>query len=269
MGGHAAGAAAPTPAFGGRDPCHAQEPSGPALLGVLRSHEALTAAGFSPPSGEDLLGNQAPPSLTEQLGHLPEPSARGPVFPGRAFQQPPFHQCAVQPRAHVLFLPTCVPCCCGFCASLCLCPSAPAGVVALSTLLASTEQPALGLVLCGVVDARSMTAASRSLQTACPCGMERGLQSTRPLCRHSQAVVWPFLARPCPAHCLAGGPQLHAASSPGGRSEEFRRSPPAAAGPAQLVTALRDDALGDRRPLAQTSSTACLCCRRPRRARRG
>ena len=54
---------------------HAQEPSGPALLGVLRFHEALTAAGF---------GNQAPPSLTEQFKHMPEPSARGWQAPAAA-----------------------------------------------------------------------------------------------------------------------------------------------------------------------------------------
>ena len=52
-------------------------------------------------------------------------------------------------------LTTCVPFCCGVCASPCPCPRAAAGAVALSTLLATIEQPALGLVLCGVGDARS------------------------------------------------------------------------------------------------------------------
>ena len=55
----------------------AREPAGPALSGVLQAQDALTTAGFRPPSWEDLLDNPAPPSSLDLSGHLPEPSARG------------------------------------------------------------------------------------------------------------------------------------------------------------------------------------------------
>ena len=51
-------------------------PAGPALSGVLQAQDALTTAGFCPPSWEELLDNPTPPSSLNLSGHLPEPSAR-------------------------------------------------------------------------------------------------------------------------------------------------------------------------------------------------
>ena len=46
----------------------AREPAGPALSGVLQAQDALTTAGFRPPSWEDLLDNPAPPSFLDLSG---------------------------------------------------------------------------------------------------------------------------------------------------------------------------------------------------------
>ena len=160
----------------------AREPAGPALSGVLQAQDALTTAGFRPPSWEDLLDNPAPPSFLDLSGHLPSPApgaGKRPLpLPLLSNSKLPYcHSLTPRPKRFCFrrlglsaaalsavcrpapsspsLLTTCVPFCCGVCASPCPCPRAAAGAVALSTLLATIEQPALGLVLCGVGDARS------------------------------------------------------------------------------------------------------------------
>ena len=95
---------------------------------------------------------------------------------------------------------------------------------------------------------------SWSLQTACPCGMERSLRSTRPLRRHSQAVVWPVPCEtlPGPLPCKRPG---------------VARNPPTPSLLATPVAAssslvLRSGAAG-----APRQRIFCACSPRPRRVR--